>query len=435
MLISFSLGGDILNEEVEKGYWAVATQKHLNKFQISTPNFEEFDALNNAGKAGRLLGLIRGNTKIENMKKLEKLAGTMGIGKRELKNTILPELEIVTEKRLELRRNSLNEIIGIEEYFLKNEDVLSAAGDYFEYMNPEETERITIQTLSSTKRLPTSRLELHSELGKKYDEEKIEKSLAYQEQFKLVKKNVIKNDTIYSNEYIWAGKQDKIIHSLKQIDIASKEDLEEFIDMLQKTQGISEKQINLNEKLIDLAKRTGIIDPITIRTKRNFQQDFLFTSNFLGGDGLIIDIMDDLKLLISAIRFGTKFTPYSRLSNPIVFLEKLINGGKVGPHSANGTDYVLLESRGIVKITPSYIPGRYFMELIKKDIGELALNILKTSDFEIENSVIRYDFSTDEESSVHFESPESVRMNMSLSPAPISEAENYFLEVLRNERL
>ena len=59
----------------------------------------------------------------------------------------------------------------------------------------------------------------------------------------------------------------------------------------------------------------------------------------------------------------------------------------------------------------------------------------KTSDFEIENSVIRYDFSTDEESSVHFESPESVRMNMSLSPAPISEAENYFLEVLRNERL
>ena len=107
----------------------------------------------------------------------------------------------------------------------------------------------------------------------------------------------------------------------------------------------------------------------------------------------------------------------------------------MGPHSANGTDYVLLESRGIVKITPSDIPGRYFMELIKKDIGELALNILKTSDFEIENSVIRYDFSTDEESSVHFESPESVRMNMSLSPAPISEAENYFLEVLRNERL
>lgn len=106
-----------MEEKVEKGYWAVATQKHLNKFQTNTPNYEEFDALNNSGKAGRLLGLIRGNTRIENMKKLEKLAGTMGIGKRELKNTILPELEIVTEKKLELRRDSLNEIIGIEEYF------------------------------------------------------------------------------------------------------------------------------------------------------------------------------------------------------------------------------------------------------------------------------------------------------------------------------
>ncbi|HFE9850722.1 TPA: hypothetical protein ACGBG5_000971 [Enterococcus faecalis] len=57
-----------MEEKVEKGYWAVATQKHLNKFQTNTPNYEEFDALNNSGKAGRLLGLIRGNTRIENMK-------------------------------------------------------------------------------------------------------------------------------------------------------------------------------------------------------------------------------------------------------------------------------------------------------------------------------------------------------------------------------
>ncbi|EGO2710393.1 hypothetical protein IET04_002660, partial [Enterococcus faecalis] len=181
-----------MEEKVEKGYWAVATQKHLNKFQTNTPNYEEFDALNNSGKAGRLLGLIRGNTRIENMKKLEKLAGTMGIGKRELKNTILPELEIVTEKKLELRRDSLNEIIGIEEYFLENEEVLSAAGDYFEYMEPEDTERITVQTLASTKRLPTSSSELYSELNDGYNEENIEKALAYQEQFMLLKKNVIK---------------------------------------------------------------------------------------------------------------------------------------------------------------------------------------------------------------------------------------------------
>lgn len=425
-----------MEENVKTGYWSVATQKHLSQFQTNIPNYEEFDALNNSGKAGRLLGLIRGNTKIENMRKLEKLAGSMGIGRRELRNTILPELEKVTEKKLELKRNILDEIIGIEEYFLESEEVLSVAGDYFEYMDPDETERITIQTLSSTKKLPRSELELHIELGKNYNEEKIEKALAYQEQFRLLKKNDIKKESIYSNEYIWAGKQDKIIYALQSIDIASKDDLEVFIDALQKTQGISEKQINLNAKLIDLAKRTGIIDPVTIKTKRNFEQDFLFTSNFLGGENLVDDIMDDLKLLISAIRFGTKFTSYSRLHDPVSFLESLVKGNKVGPHSANGTDYILLESRGIVKITPSSnYPGRYYMSLIKKDVGKLALKMLKASNFDIESSVSTYDFSKDEENSILFESPESVRMKMASSPAPIAEAENYFLEVLRNERL
>lgn len=75
----------------------------------------------------------------------------------------------------------------------------------------------------------------------------------------------------------------------------------------------------MNSQLIILAKKTGIIDPVTIKTKRNFEQNFLFTSNFLGAESLVDDILDDLKLLISAIRFGTKFTPYSRLSNPILF--------------------------------------------------------------------------------------------------------------------
>lgn len=141
-----------MDDKINKGYWAVATQKHLSKFQTSSQNYEEFDALNISGKAGRLLGLIRGNTRITNMKKLEKLAGTMGIGKRELRNTILPELEKVTEKKIELQRNSLKEIIGIEEYFLDSEEVLSAAGNYFEYMAPEETERITVESMSNTKK-------------------------------------------------------------------------------------------------------------------------------------------------------------------------------------------------------------------------------------------------------------------------------------------
>ena len=424
-----------MDDKINKGYWAVATQKHLSKFQTSSQNYEEFDALNISGKAGRLLGLIRGNTRITNMKKLEKLAGTMGIGKRELRNTILPELEKVTEKKIELQRNSLKEIIGIEEYFLDSEEVLSAAGDYFEYMAPEETERITVESMSNTKKIPVSNTEIYALLGKDYSEEAIGQALKYQEQFKLLKRSFIHGEDIYSNEYIWAGKQDKILYSLPQLDITSKEELATFIEILQNTQGTSQSQINIDTQLILLAKKTGIIDPVTIKTKRHFDQEFLFTSNFLGGETLVNDILDDVKLLISAIRFGTKYTSFSRLSDPVRFLESLIGGNKVGPHSANGTDYILLESRGIVRITPSLShPDRYYMELLKKDIGLMALKILKSSNYEMESSISNCSFDSSTAYPI-FESPEDTRMKLAESSAVIAEAEDYFIEVLRDERL
>ncbi|MFL2077168.1 hypothetical protein [Marinilactibacillus psychrotolerans] len=425
-----------MSNQINNGYWAVATQKHLCKFQTNSPNYEEFDALNVSGKAGRLLGLIRGNTQITDIKRMEKLAGTMGIGKRELKKTIFPELERVTDKKIELHKNSSGEIIGLEEYFLSTEEVLSAAGDYFEYMEPDDTERITVETLSNTKKIPNSGSELHSILAKEYSEETIKHSLVYQEQFRLIKKSTINNDEMYSNEYVWNGKQDKIIHSLQKLDIVSREELSTFIELLQKTQGTSQSQIGLNEQLLLLAKKTGIIDPINIKTSRSFNQEFLFTSNFLGGETLTNDILDDVKLLISSIRFGTKFTQYSRLSNPILFLERLVAGGKVGPHSANGTDYILLESRGIIKTTPSiHRPGRFYMELLKKDIGNKALEILKSSNYDIESSVDRYNFSDPQDKHVYFESPENSRMNLAESTAAISEAEDYFIQVLRGEGL
>lgn len=424
-----------MEDKINKGYWAVATQKHLSKFQMTSQNYEEFDALNVSGKAGRLLGLIRGNTRITNMKKLEKLAGTMGIGKRELRHTILPQLETVTEKKIELQKNNLNEIIGIEEYFLGSDEVLSAAGDYFEYMNPEETERITVESMTKTKMIPTSSTELYNLLSKNHSEETIGKALKYQEQFKLLKRSEIQQEEIYTNEYLWGGKQDKILHSLPQLDIVGKEELAKFIEILQKTQGTSESQLNIDNQLILLAKKTGIIDPITIKTKRNFDQEFLFTSNFLGGEILINDILDDVKLLISAIRFGTKYTPYSRLSDPVRFLERLISGSKVGPHSANGTDYILLESRGIVKITPSVSnPTRYYMELLKKDIGQMALRIISSSNYQIESSIANHNFN-DDFNYAEFESPEDVRMKLAESSAVIAEAEDYFIQVLRDERL
>ncbi|XWN52337.1 hypothetical protein L0P96_14780 [Anoxybacillus flavithermus] len=89
-----------MSDFVKQGYWSIATQKHLRKFTVDSPNLDEFEKLNISGKSGRLLGILRGNQQIDNVKKLEKMAASVGIGKLELHNIILPTLEKVSDKKL-----------------------------------------------------------------------------------------------------------------------------------------------------------------------------------------------------------------------------------------------------------------------------------------------------------------------------------------------
>jgi hypothetical protein len=54
---------------------------------------------------------------------------------------------------------------------------------------------------------------------------------------------------------------------------------------------------------------------------------------------------------------------------------RLINGGMVGPATAIGQDYKVLEMKGVVAVTPSG-DGRYYMKLLKKEVGQLALTVI-----------------------------------------------------------
>ena len=58
-----------MDEKTISGYWAIATQKHLKNFRNDSANMDEFDSLNVSGKAGRFIGMIRGNKEITNMRK------------------------------------------------------------------------------------------------------------------------------------------------------------------------------------------------------------------------------------------------------------------------------------------------------------------------------------------------------------------------------
>jgi hypothetical protein len=432
------------NEKVKIGYWSVATQKHLKEFKTTSPNLDELDNLNTAGKTGRFLGVIRGNGQIKNITKIEKMGQSIGISKNELHRIILPELERASDQKVELLRNKKDEIEGIVEYVFNNDEVLEISGQVFENQYPTNKELIVIETMDETKRIPYLEPELNDLLMKKgYSEKDIKFALALQSQFGLLKRLEQRKDrdAIISNEYVWGPNHHKIARTIANIDFGRKQNLKDVIDIIQNTQGYPiEKLPPIDNSLLMTAMKTGMINPTTIRSSRGIQKDFAFSPNMLEPLSYKDDILDDVKLLLASIRFGQNYTPYSRIIDPIDFLSFLISNGDIGPHGANSTDYTLLEKKGIIRVETRTKHGFYgtrtgpCLVLVRKDVAEEALKIVQDHN----DNLIKDETFNSVESLVDtgdFINPEEIRLRMGESPKLVKEMEDHLSRVFRDELL
>lgn len=433
-------------EKIREGYWSIAAQKHLKEYRSDSTNIDELDNLSIAGKAGRFIGVIRNNDKIENIKKLEKMANGVGITKSDLHRIILPEIQKASDGKLELIKDSSGDIIGIQEYFFDNKSVLETAGTVFEKQNPSDLERIAITTMDETRKLPF----LESEMGDKleqygFKENDISLSFTIQEQFKLIQRLRVKNhnDPIISNEYVWGINHAKIATAIAGLDLGKKQNLSNVIDIIQSEQGKPiEKLPPIDNNLLFLAEKTGMIVPTQIMSTRGLEKSFAFSADISGKLDFNDDILDDVKLLLASIRFGENYTQYSRIRDPKKFINALINQDFVGPHTANETDYTLLEKRGIIKVVQKSVFNNYTgtlttgpcLKLIRKDVATAALELLDKTQYSIPYT---NDFGSPDAllTASDFVSPEETRIRLGKSPEPITEALEYLSRAIRDEEI
>lgn len=432
------------NEKIKSGYWSIATQKHLKRFRVDATGIQKYDTLNSAGKCGRLLGVLRGNKVIDNYEKVLQMANDVGISQLELERIILPDIEKASDQRVKVIKDHTGDIKGIEEYVFTNSDVLEISGQVFDNLGPKSVELVTIDTLDETKKIPYIEAELTEMLtGKGFKEEDIVLAYALQKQFKLIQSygKTKSKDNIIANEYVWGSNSRKIAMAVSDIDLNGRQNLKNIIEEIHQYQGYPlEKMPKENFELLTMAKKIGMIDPTTIVSSRGITKDFGFSSNLLGLSSYEDDILDDVKLLLASIRFGENYTQYSTISEPAKFLKKLIDDGDIGPHSANLTDYTLLEKKGIVRVVNKTKSGFYgnrtgaCLELIRKDVAEEALKIITEPDYNLQSDIDITDFGSMIDTS-SYTSPEESRMQIGESPANIKEVEEYALMRLRGELL
>ena len=107
-------------------------------------------------------------------------------------------------------------------------------------------------------------------------------------------------------------------------------------------------------------------------------------------DPMADDAFDLAKALVAALSYGMTLRSQGtgRIGAISALMRKLISGEEIGPATAIGEDYRVLEMKGVIQTRPGPRYG-YLMKLKKKDIGQMALAVLTTGEAASFNAVDR----------------------------------------------
>jgi hypothetical protein len=185
--------------------------------------------------------------------------------------------------------------------------------------------------------------------------------------------NLFKRDTV--------AKSERVISSLSSEEQAK---IAEFNEILKRNGCVLATKADsvLGRTLFEKLKAAGLYE---VNTVSNEHGEHAFVNSpgafhkFV--NPLIDDSFDLAKALVSALTYGMtlRHTSRGRIISVDWILGALIQGRTIGPATAIGNDYRVLEQNRVVQITPAG-SGMFRMRLLKREIGQLALQVLTKGD-------------------------------------------------------
>ena len=107
------------------------------------------------------------------------------------------------------------------------------------------------------------------------------------------------------------------------------------------------------------------------------------------GNSLVEDALDLAKAFVSSLTYGMTKSYFERgqITMLSALMRHLINGDWIGPVPAIEQDYKILELKGVVEVKRFQRNGRHGpnMRLLKREIGELALQAILKGDISTES--------------------------------------------------
>ncbi|WP_135456766.1 hypothetical protein [Vibrio echinoideorum] len=363
-----------------KGAWLIHNTNKL----ANTNNQGIYEKTYLAGKTGILLSAISASEEqVLNEQRLKALASTNNINTSFELPTILNTL---SDHELIDRSSNGVAVLGVT-----TTSALQHTSKIFESLSPRPEEHSVIELAEISSNKPVGFNEVGEYLS---DAHKLSKKNMDQVIFDSELYGFVDVETLQSNEKIYfngnlfrkdsAVKVKKVLDSLKQEEEHLVRELSSMLQSKGCIDVITAKRI-LGEKLFDKVHSVGLYDFNAV-CNHSEETGFLTLPSAFSkySNSMLEDAFDLAKAFVASLTYGITKSYYERgrITDIGALLRTLIRGEPIGPIDAIGQDYKVLEVKGVVQTFQGSKKGRtgYMMRLLKKEVGELALQVLQSGD-------------------------------------------------------
>lgn len=369
------------------GAWVI---HHGKKLVLDSNGPAEYPAIDQAAKAATLLAKL-GETSEATVSKtaVKAIATASGLNPHYELDGLLGVLQ---KKRLVDVSGDEITVLGVT-----TRGALGHAADLFEEAEPSRYERAALELGDAVSIEPIRRKEVAEAVGDKHRlaSGQVADFLNRAEQIGFVDSEGEGDDRLLFNGNLF--KRDsvqKTARVLSSLNTAEEAKVQTVRDMLQKSGCVRFEEVEkvLGVQLFEKLRAAGLYD-INIVGNEIGEHAYVTSPaafhKFV--NPMVDDIFDMAKALVSALTYGiTARSPsMGRIALPTVLISRLIGGSEIGPATAIGADYRVLELNRVVALRrDTRYPDRFHMRLLKREVGELALQVLTTGDASAESLTI-----------------------------------------------
>lgn len=362
----------------EKRAWVV---HHAQKTAAAQNASAEFPAIDAAGKASSLLSRFAANEELHIPKKrVDAFAQAAGLNPK----TELAALLDMLKRRRVIDTSQSGDVVALG---LTTGATVQHACDIFEEQDPTSEERATIVIADAASASPVMRKESIEAISDEFSlpKQRVGELLDRSESVGFVDAEAVDGNRLYFNGNLFRRdnltKVSRVLASLSSADHVKVAELDGILQA-KGCLSVPAAEKLLGTVLFDKLKAAGMYD---VNHVMNTAGEHGFVTRPAAfhkfNDPMVDDAFDLAKALVAALTYGMTLRSQGtgRIGSVAVLLKPLISGREIGPATAIGEDYRVLETKGVIQTRPGPQYG-HFMKLLKKDIGEMALAVLTTGE-------------------------------------------------------